>query len=207
MATTYDALPIFPLPRLVLMPGALLPLHVFEPRYRELVAHCVDSDSPLAIATLRPGYEEHYDGSPPVYPEIGVGRLVRVQPMADGRSNIVLSHLHCARIVDEAPSERLFRCVRAEVLSLHTAGADRELAELRTMLRRVAGVFAAEDDRLGELLDLDDLRLTNELAAQLVHSPDARRQYIALGHLAERARVLTGHLAQALTSTMSPAEG
>ena len=68
------ALPIFPLPNCVLLPGGLLPLHVFEPRYRELTRDCLSGTQLMAIARLRPGYEQTYYGRPPVYERCGVGR-------------------------------------------------------------------------------------------------------------------------------------
>ena len=55
-----EALPIFPLPNCVLLPGGLLPLHVFEPRYRELTRDCLAGDQLMAVARLRPGYESTY---------------------------------------------------------------------------------------------------------------------------------------------------
>ena len=58
-----ERIAMFPLPDVQLFPGAILPLHVFEPRYLELVDHVLESkDSALAVSTLRPGYEGEYEG-------------------------------------------------------------------------------------------------------------------------------------------------
>src|SRR6185295_13942516 len=65
------ALPIFPLPNCVLLPGGLLPLHVFEPRYRELTRDCLAGHQLMGIARLRPGFETAYYGRPPVYEKCG----------------------------------------------------------------------------------------------------------------------------------------
>ena len=72
MRETFDPgalteLPIFPLPNCVLLPGGLLPLHVFEPRYRELTRDCLATHHLMGVARLRPGYEQTYYGNPPVY--------------------------------------------------------------------------------------------------------------------------------------------
>ena len=74
--TRSSSLPIFPLPNCVLLPGGLLPLHVFEPRYRELTRDCLAGHQLMAVARLRPGYETTYYGRPPVYERCGVGRII-----------------------------------------------------------------------------------------------------------------------------------
>ncbi|HEY8427238.1 MAG TPA: LON peptidase substrate-binding domain-containing protein, partial [Sandaracinaceae bacterium] len=71
------ALPIFPLPSVVLFPGSVLPLHVFEPRYRAMMEDCVSrGPRAMAVALLRPGWERDYEGRPPVYEIAGAGRIV-----------------------------------------------------------------------------------------------------------------------------------
>ena len=63
-----DLLPLFPLPNVVLFPNVFLPLHIFEPRYREMVADALASDRMIGMVLLQPGWERDYDGRPPVYP-------------------------------------------------------------------------------------------------------------------------------------------
>mgnify|MGYP003414648485 CR=1 FL=1 len=60
--------PLFPLPNVVLFPGAPLPLHVFEPRYRKMVEDALGSHRSIGIVLLKPGYEQDYQGRPPIYP-------------------------------------------------------------------------------------------------------------------------------------------
>src|SRR5438552_892484 len=81
-------LPIFPLPNCVLLPGGLLPLHVFEPRYRELTRDCLDGPKLLAIARLEPGHEATYFERPPVNVHAGLGRIICSDELADGRYHI-----------------------------------------------------------------------------------------------------------------------
>src|SRR5450432_2501998 len=85
-----DALAVFPLPDLVLFPGTLLPLHIFEPRYREMITHVLGGSRVLAVARLRPGFEETYQDRPPVFELCGVGYVVAAEPLEDGRWNIML---------------------------------------------------------------------------------------------------------------------
>ena len=61
------SLPIFPLPSVVLFPNVFLPLHIFEPRYRQMVTDSLAGDRIIGMVTLRPGADEDYDGTPPIY--------------------------------------------------------------------------------------------------------------------------------------------
>jgi Lon protease-like protein len=110
------ALSIFPLPNATLFPGALLPLHVFEPRYRELVRAALADTKTLAVARLRPGFEHDYDGRPPVFDVCGVGRIVEHVAHDDGRYDILLHGLARVRIVAEHPPLQPYRVVRGEAL-------------------------------------------------------------------------------------------
>ncbi|HEY8944483.1 MAG TPA: LON peptidase substrate-binding domain-containing protein, partial [Polyangiaceae bacterium] len=84
-----DRLAVFPLPNTVLLPGALLPLHIFEPRYREMTRDVLAARRRLAITRLRPGFEELYQGRPPLFETCGVGAIVEDSRHADGRYDIV----------------------------------------------------------------------------------------------------------------------
>ena len=75
---------IFPLPNVVLFPNVFLPLHIFEPRYREMVADALDGDRIIGMVLLRPGWEGDYEGRPPVYP-IGCAGLITHAERAAGR--------------------------------------------------------------------------------------------------------------------------
>src|SRR5262245_34911268 len=94
-------LPIFPLPTVQLFPHALLPLHVFEPRYRALLKDCLAGQSVMAVPMLEPGYEAHYHERPAVRALCGLGLIVAHEPLADGRANILLRGVTRARIVEE----------------------------------------------------------------------------------------------------------
>ena len=80
-----EDLPVFPLPDLAMLPGSLLPLHVYEARYRDLVAHCLSLGGGIGVATLKPGFGDDYEGSPPIHEEVGIGRIVSHEPLEDGR--------------------------------------------------------------------------------------------------------------------------
>src|SRR5918998_3396267 len=98
-------LPIFPLPNVVLFPNVFLPLHIFEPRYRQMVTDTLAGERMIGMVLLQPGYESDYEGTPAVY-DIGcAGLITHVERLNDGRFNIVLRGLERFRILgEEEPS-------------------------------------------------------------------------------------------------------
>src|SRR5262249_61215492 len=94
---------LFPLPTLVLFPHVLQPLHIFEPRYRQMTADALAGDRLIAMALLRPGWEKDYEGRPPIYSVICVGRIVAEKRLPDGRFNILLRGVSRARVRRELP--------------------------------------------------------------------------------------------------------
>src|SRR6476469_953173 len=100
-----DLLPLFPLPNVVLFPNVFLPLHIFEPRYREMVADAVASDRMIGMVLLRPGWEGDYEGRPPVYPIGCAGVVTHAERLPDGRFNIVLRGMEKFRIAGEETGE------------------------------------------------------------------------------------------------------
>lgn len=97
-------LPLFPLPNLVFFPGTRLPLHVFEPRYRQMIADALQSDKRFGIVLLRPGWEADYFGAPPIYECGTMGTIEQAVPLDDGRYNILVHGDVRFRVVDEVGS-------------------------------------------------------------------------------------------------------
>ena len=112
-------LPIFPLPGIALLPGALLPLHVFEPRYRRLVRDCSRGAGVLGLACIPNGEEGISDPlrKPRVLPVLGAGVLARIERLPDGRSNIVVRGVLRAHIESEHEALEPYRIVDATALS------------------------------------------------------------------------------------------
>src|SRR3954468_333548 len=91
LAPALDVLPIFPLPQTVLFPGALLPLHVFEPRYRSMVKDCLSTHKAMAVALIAGIGDRDTHGHPRIEPVAGIGVIVDHVELPDGRYNILLS--------------------------------------------------------------------------------------------------------------------
>src|SRR5579863_8721437 len=144
-AAALSALPIFPLPNCVLLPGGLLPLHVFEPRYRELTRDCLAGHHLMGVARLRTGYQTQYQGRPPVFERCGVGRIICSEELPDGRFALLLRGVARVEIARELPAERSYRRVEARLLEDHYAD--------RAVLRDHRAKLIALCDRLAEVLD------------------------------------------------------
>ena len=122
------SIPIFPLDDIMLFPNASRPLHIFEPRYRQMVADALAGDRIIGMVMLRPGYEDEYEGNPPIY-EIGTaGVIAHVDELPEGRYNIVLRGLTKFRVTSEDQS-RAYRV--ADVDAIPEPLADDERAPLR----------------------------------------------------------------------------
>lgn len=92
--------PLFPLSSVVFFPNTLLPLHIFEPRYKEMVHDALNNEKIIGMALLKPGWESNYYRNPEVYDVIGMGRIVSSEVFEDGKINIVLYGLKRARIIE-----------------------------------------------------------------------------------------------------------
>ncbi|HUI25665.1 MAG TPA: LON peptidase substrate-binding domain-containing protein, partial [Candidatus Kryptonia bacterium] len=94
-------IPLFPLPNVVLFPGVPLPLHVFEPRYREMVRDARAGESVIGMVLLKGEWQKDYYGRPSIFDVGCAGRLVSVEPLSDGRSNILLHGIREFQIARE----------------------------------------------------------------------------------------------------------
>jgi uncharacterized protein len=108
---------LFPLPNLVLFPNVVQPLHIFEPRYCEMLHDAVANDRLIAMALLLPGWEQKYQHRPAIASTVCVGKIVSHTPTDDGRHNILLVGLKRARIVQEVEPSKSFRQAKVEVQS------------------------------------------------------------------------------------------
>jgi Lon protease-like protein len=111
-----NALKVFPLPSVVLFPHTVLPLHIFEPRYRDLVRDALAADRVMALAQLEAGYEGSYVGQPRMRPMVCAGVIAWHEELEGGRYNIIVQGTVRARIIDELPPRTLYREIRVSLL-------------------------------------------------------------------------------------------
>src|SRR5215211_4426116 len=105
---------LFPLPNFVLFPCVIHPLHIFEPRYRQMTADALEGDRLIALVLPKLGYEADQSESPPVHPVACLGKIIADQKLEDGRYNLLLSGLSRVQIIREMPHSKLYRKAKAE---------------------------------------------------------------------------------------------
>ncbi len=107
---------LFPLPNLVLFPHVIQPLHIFEPRYRQMTADALDGDRLIALALLRPGWEAAYHGNPRIYPVACLGKIIAEQRLKDGRYNLLVRGVVRLHIDEEVATPHPYRSARVRIL-------------------------------------------------------------------------------------------
>lgn len=198
MAPSLRRLPIFPLP-LVLFPGAPLPLHIFEPRYRQMLADCLSDDARFGIV-----YTPADEPRPPERGDVGCVASVETSAMlADGRSNIIVSGE--ARFTIERVTDSGTPYYVAEVAVFHDAadpapGLAALTERVRSLFTRVTGAARALADERGDLPPLPEEpgELSFAIASMIDLEIPTRRRLLASRSPSERLRALEPLLEPAL---------
>ena len=124
-----QSIPIFALPNVVLFPRAILPLHIFEERYKAMTADVLAANRLIAMALLKPGWEKNYYTRPAIDPVVCVGRIVSYERLADGKFNFLLEGL-CRAVVVREVGLQCYRQAQLRLLEQISAPAP-SLASLR----------------------------------------------------------------------------
>jgi Lon protease-like protein len=174
------SLPIFPLPDLTFFPHTMLPLHIFEARYRAMITDCLSRDKRLAVVGLKPGFEGSYEGKPAVYPVSGVGRIVQWERLASGRYNLLLRGEGRVRIDRELPTDTLYRMVAATPLR-ETGAAGAAVPALtgrvKARCRQILSAVGRSGEDLQNMMEgLDHpAELCDQVASALIPTPTTRQ--------------------------------
>jgi Lon protease-like protein len=199
-----NELAVFPLPRLVFFPGTSLPLHVFEPRYRQLMRDCLSKGQlAMAVTLLKPGYEADYEGRPPMHEVCTVGRIEKHEELPDGRFNLVLRGLHRVKLRELPAGDLPYRRAHAEVLDLRRSSERCSRDAITTLVStasRVAALVrrAHPDFSLGVQPDDEPHHVADTLADRLLADAEARQDVLETLDVAERVKKVTGHVASLL---------
>ena len=184
-------LPLFPLPNVVLFPGALLPLHIFEPRYRAMVSDALAGDRIIGMVLLRAGFERDYEGRPSIFPIGCAGVITHSERLADGRFNIVLKGLEKFRVTSEDASKP-YRLAAIDSLPELVPEAQRD--ELHRLRLRLEALLAAAVERGGGDPKfppaVPDEDLVNALAQYMGLEPLERQALLERDGVFERCRSL-----------------
>jgi len=146
---------LFPLPNLVFFPHVMQPLHIFEPRYRQMTADALAGDRLIALVLPKPDWEADYAGKTAIHAVGAIGTIVSDQKIDDGRYNILLKGLSRIRIHEEIAHDTLYRTARVErLLEAPLAGAALEKKWRRKLAELVPTWFAGQHAVLEQFRNL-----------------------------------------------------
>lgn len=210
--TAASSVRLFPLPSLVMFPHVVQPLHVFEPRYCDLLEDSLAGDRTIAMVMLQPGWEQDYEGRPPIAPVACVSKVVAHERLPTGRHNILLRGLRRVAIRQELSPKTSFR--RAEVETLEdyypASGArrlevQRRILDLaRQLLPGSEALHAQLDDLLAGQASLG--MLTDVFAFTLGFSTVIKQRLLTERNVDVRAEILEERLVE-LASRLQSADG
>jgi uncharacterized protein len=186
--------PLFPLPEVVLLPSAVMPLHIFEPRYRVMTADALAGRRQIAMALLKQGWEPDYFQAPALEPVVCVGRILNCEMLPNGNYNLLLQGELRGRIAEEI-RQRPYRMARIRPLEVTAATGD-ELADCRRRLEEIVrspGLLGTDIGRhlrkivlsplpIGEIADLLAFNFLEDAAAKqaVLADPDEGRRVSAV---------------------------
>ncbi len=191
----YESLPVFPLPNFAMFPHLVTRLHVFEPRYRMMVAESLSTHRLLVLVGLKDGWEDDYYGSPPVH-EIGsLCKIINDERLPDGRYNL---QLHCLARVHIHTIHQLkpFRTAQVETLDDefgHDGPRAEAVARLVSCVRGLILHLGEHGAVLANVLNKTRKHdiLTNRLAHVLATDPLTRQSLLEVTDVTDRAERLT----------------
>ena len=204
--TLPPTIPIFPLEDVMLFPHGSRSLHIFEQRYRDMVADALEGDRLIGMVLLEPGHEAEYEGRPPIF-EVGcAGVIIAAEELPDGRYNIVLEGLEKFQVLSEDAS-RSYRLAEVEALPELIEPSDRPLLNQRR--QQLERALSSVSPGIGlPSSDLPDEEAVDGLSAVLPLEPAVRQDLLEADGPAERAlrliRRLTGGRSAALTARPRP---
>jgi Lon protease-like protein len=192
-------IPVFPLPNVVLFPRVYLPLHIFEPRYREMVRDSLVSSKIIAMVLLKSGWERDYFANPEIYSVGCAGEIVSVTPLADGKYHIVLNGLEEVRFGREFTSKSYREAeVEASVAERDRCLHDGERGGLQCIIHQYLGAKTKDPGeewshqllRLLEDSRMDDEGWVNFFSFSLDLSWVEKQSLLEVGSLNERGERL-----------------
>jgi len=199
-----NVIPLFPLPNTVMLPGEVVPLHIFEPRYREMVGDAISNSRVIGMVEVSPGHEQDHLGAPPIEPTGCVGIIRQYKKLEDGRYLIWLYGLQRFEIESELDVDTSYRQARVTYSEDTPSPEDlTNLAPLRQELRELLPGLVQLDGEMrstleASLTEIDDAQLI-ALATQVLQLDSARkRQLLEASSNRQRFRLVFEDLYRAL---------
>ena len=191
-----SSMPLFPLPRVVLFPGTLLRLHVFEPRYVQLLEHVQKKNGLLAIPMLRS--ESLSIEEPVLHPVAGIGKVVHCTPLPENRFQIVLLGVGRMRILQEKKIDTMYRIAQGILFSEETN--DFDVVPLQQLLTQIIMRNPALSNTWNTLLDesLPQRTFLNTVAEILMSSAEDKQGFLEIESASKQGDFLSEKLAEIL---------
>jgi len=176
-----DVIAVFPLPNVVFFPHTNLPLHIFEPRYCEMVKETIENRQMIGMFLLQPGWQDDYHGNPPIFSVGCAGELTHVENLPKGRFNIVLRGLNRVRAL-ETVQEIPYRKVRVHILPDKVLAEETDVQAIKKSLLRNFTIFAKHVQNLdvSEIQDSNLIEIVNIIASVLPLDLDEKRRLLEL---------------------------
>lgn len=184
-------IPLFPLPNVVMFPGALLPLHIFEQRYLEMTKAALEGQKLIGMILLQKGWDQDYEGAPPVFPVGCICEIVQEESFPDGKYNIVLHGISRFHLQNEtgAASYRQGRIILLESILLD--GESDALEELRRKVLMYCAEILSEmqmENLLPYAFSLTAEQLFDTVAFYLNVPVNKKQNMLTELHLMERGK-------------------
>ena len=178
-------IPIFPLPNVVLFPNTLLPLHIFEQRYRQMVTEVLDKSGKIGMALLKRPWEP---GGEDIFRIGGMGEIAEYHELEDGKYDILLRGTDRYRLI-EFLRRRPYRIARVRVLPKPLPRAPKA-SDLTSRLVRSFGKLSAVvsvGTDMEALSDLDFHTLVNSICSSVNISDYHKQVLLEMDNLTSRA--------------------
>lgn len=198
---------LFPLPNLVLFPGVIQALNLFEPRYRQLIADVLEDDKLITTALVKPDPVNLTMPVPEICQTVCVGKVITHAQLENGTYNLLLAGVSRATIVDELASDTLYRQARVELIqesSLLESEEESLRIKLIQLFKSTRGIESQLDDKaMDEFVSskMDIGQLTDLIAYASGISPLDQQHVLETPDVRERSRFLISVLKQMKAET------
>ena len=190
-------IPLFPLPTTVFYPNTSLPLHIFEPRYRNMVEDALNGKGEIGMILLKPGWESDYQGTPEIMTTGCVGKIARHSKLPEGKYNILLSGLYRFRILNEIGG-KIYRQAEVEFLKeINDQDLTTKTSPIKEQLIRVMQLYLKnlpDETKVEQTLDLENCRKLAEFVDKLTHQfdlpPNKMQEFLEQQDVQKRANSL-----------------
>jgi len=168
-------IPLFPLPATVFYPNTSLPLHIFEPRYRNMVEDALNGKGEIGMILLKPGWENDYQGTPEIMTIGCVGKITRHSELPEGKYNILLSGLYRFRILNEIKGKTYRQAEVAILKEINNKDLTSQASPIKERLIRIMQLYLKNipnGAKIEEALHMENCQNLAEFVDKLTHHFD-----------------------------------